>query len=73
MKFNKKVYSVDEIKKIEQKEFKLLKNSFILMKRAGIRWAKKIEKISQKKKNNCFVGTWKQWWRRFNHLTIFKK
>ena len=50
MKFNKKVYSVDEIKKIEQKEFKLLKNSFILMKRAGIRCAKKIEKISQKKK-----------------------
>lgn len=45
----KKIYSVEEIQKIEQKEFKRLKNSFILMKRAGINCAKKIHKINLKK------------------------
>ena len=45
----KKIYSVEEIQKIEQKEFKRLKNSFILMKRAGINCAKKIHKIHPKK------------------------
>ena len=45
----KKIYSVEEIQKLEQKEFKRLKNSFILMKRAGINCAKKIHKIHPKK------------------------
>ena len=37
----KKTYSVEEIQKIEKKEFKRLKNSYILMKRAGTNCAKK--------------------------------
>ena len=40
----KKTYSVEEIQKIEKKEFKRLKNSYILMKRAGTNCAKKIYK-----------------------------
>jgi len=31
----KEIYSVEEIQKIEKKEFERLKNSYILMKRAG--------------------------------------
>ena len=48
----KKIYSVEEIQKIEQKEFKRLKNSFILMKRAGINCTKKIYKS---KLNSKFI------------------
>ena len=40
----KKVYSVEEIQTIEKKEFKKLKNSYVLMKRAGTNCAKKIYK-----------------------------
>ena len=49
----KKTYSVEEIQKIEKKEFKRLKNSYILMKRAGTNCAKKIHK-SKKNKNSLF-------------------
>ena len=48
----KKTYSVEEIQKIEKKEFKRLKNSYILMKRAGINCAKKIYKL---KRNSNFI------------------
>ena len=46
----KKIYSVEEIQKIEKKEFKRLKNSYILMKRAGTNCAKKIHKTKKNKK-----------------------
>ena len=45
-----KIYSIEEIKKIEQHEFKRLKDSFILMNRAGTNCAKKIHKLHTKKK-----------------------
>ena len=45
-----KIYSIEEIKKIEQYEFKRLKDSFILMNRAGTNCAKKIHKLHTKKK-----------------------
>jgi len=48
----KKTYSVEEIQKIEKKEFKKLKNSFVLMKRAGTNCAKKIYKS---KLNSKFI------------------
>ena len=48
----KKTYSVEEIQKIEKKEFKRLKNSYILMKREGTNCAKKIYKS---KKNKNFI------------------
>ena len=48
----KKTYSVEEIQKIEKKEFKRLKNSYILMKRAGTNCAKKIYKS---KRNKNFI------------------
>ena len=48
----KKTYSVEEIQKIEKKEFKRLKNSYILMKRAGTNCAKKIYKS---KMNRNFI------------------
>ena len=48
----KKTYSVEEIQKIEKKEFKRLKNSYVLMKRAGINCAKKIYKS---KMNRNFI------------------
>ena len=48
----KKIYSVEEIQKIEKKEFKRLKNSYILMKRAGTNCAKKIYKS---KRNRNFI------------------
>ena len=48
----KKTYSVEEIQKIEKKEFKRLKNSYILMKRAGTNCAKKIYKS---KLNSKFI------------------
>ena len=47
-----KIYSVEEIQKIEKKEFKRLKNSYILMKRAGTNCAKKIYKS---KRNSNFI------------------
>ena len=47
-----KIYSVEEIQKIEKKEFKRLKNSYILMKRAGTNCAKKIYKL---KRNSNFI------------------
>ena len=48
----KKTYSVKEIQKIEKKEFKRLKNSYVLMKRAGTNCAKKIYKL---KMNRNFI------------------
>ena len=48
----KKIYSVAEIQTIEKKEFKKLKNSFVLMKRAGTNCAKKIYKT---KLNGKFI------------------
>ena len=48
----KKTYSVEEIQKIEKKEFKKLKSSYLLMKRAGTNCAKKIYKS---KKNKNFI------------------
>ena len=48
----KKTYSVEEIQKIEKKEFKRLKNSYALMKRAGTNCAKKIYKS---KMNRNFI------------------
>ena len=47
-----KIYSVEEIQTIEKKEFKKLKNSYILMKRAGTNCAKKIYKS---KLNSKFI------------------
>ena len=47
-----KTYSVKEIQKIEKKEFKKLKSSYILMKRAGTNCAKKIYKS---KMNRNFI------------------
>ena len=45
-----KIYTIEEIQKIEQHEFKRLKSSFILMNRAGTNCAKKIHKLHAKKK-----------------------
>ena len=39
-----KIYSVEEIQTIEKKEFKKLRNSYVLMKRAGTNCTKKIYK-----------------------------
>jgi len=39
-----KIYSVEEIQTIEKEEFKKLRNSYVLMKRAGTNCAKKIYK-----------------------------
>ena len=52
----KKIYSVEEIQKIEKKEFKRLKNSYILMKRAGTNCAKKIHKSKKNKKFIVLCG-----------------
>ena len=52
----KKTYSVEEIQKIEKKEFKRLKNSYILMKRAGTNCAKKIHKSKKNKKFIVLCG-----------------
>ena len=51
-----KTYSVEEIQKIEKKEFKRLKNSYILMKRAGTNCAKKIHKSKKNKKFIVLCG-----------------
>ena len=48
----KKIYSVEEIQNIEKKEFKKLKSSYVLMKRAGTNCAKKIYKS---KLNSKFI------------------
>ena len=48
----KKIYSVEEIQTIEKKEFKKLRNSYVLMKRAGTNCANKIYKS---KLNNKFI------------------
>ena len=48
----KKIYSVEEIQTIEKKEFKKLKKSYVLMKRAGTNCAKKIYKS---KLNSKFI------------------
>ena len=48
----KKTYSVEELHQIEKKEFKKLKNSYMLMKRAGTNCAKKIYKS---KMNRNFI------------------
>ena len=48
----KKIYSVEEIQTIEKKEYKKLKNSYVLMKRAGTNCAKKIYKS---KLNSKFI------------------
>ena len=47
-----KIYSVEEIHNIEKKEFKKLKSSYVLMKRAGANCAKKIYKS---KLNSKFI------------------
>ena len=47
-----KIYSVKEIQTIEKKEFKKLRNSYVLMKRAGTNCAKKIYKS---KLNSKFI------------------
>ena len=47
-----KIYSVEEIHNIEKKEFKKLKSSYVLMKRAGTNCAKKIYKS---KLNSKFI------------------
>ena len=52
----KKTYSVEEIQTIEKKEFKRLKNSYILMKRAGTKCAKKIHKSKRNKKFIVLCG-----------------
>ena len=52
----KKTYSVEEIQKIEKKEFKRLKNSYILMKRAGTNCAKKIYKSKRNKNYIVLCG-----------------
>ena len=52
----RKTYSVEEIQKIEKKEFKRLKNSYILMKRAGTNCAKKIHKSKKNKKFIVLCG-----------------
>ena len=52
----KKTYSVEEIQTIEKKEFKRLKNSYILMKRAGTNCAKKIHKSKKNKKFIVLCG-----------------
>ena len=48
----RKIYSVEEIHNIEKKEFKKLRNSYVLMKRAGTNCAKKIYKS---KLNSKFI------------------
>ena len=48
----KKIYSVEEIHNIEKKEFKKLRSSYVLMKRAGTNCAKKIYKS---KLNSKFI------------------
>ena len=48
----RKIYSVEEIQTIEKKEFKKLKSSYVLMKRAGINCTKKIYKS---KLNSKFI------------------
>ena len=48
----RKIYSVEEIQTIEKKEFKKLRNSYVLMKRAGSNCAKKIYKS---KLNSKFI------------------
>ena len=48
----KKIYSAEEIQTIEKKEFKKLRNSYVLMKRAGTNCAKKIYKS---KLNSKFI------------------
>ena len=48
----KKIFSVQEIHNIEKKEFKKLKSSYVLMKRAGTNCAKKIYKT---KLNSKFI------------------
>ena len=48
----RKIYSVEEIQTIEKKEFKKLRNSYALMKRAGSNCAKKIYKS---KLNSKFI------------------
>ena len=47
-----KIYSVEEIQNIEKKEFKKLRSSYVLMKRAGTNCAKKIYKS---KLNSKFI------------------
>ena len=48
----RKIYSVEEIQTIEKKEFKKLRSSYILMKKAGINCTKKIYKS---KLNSKFI------------------
>ena len=48
----RKIYSAEEIQTIEKKEFKKLKSSYVLMKRAGTNCAKKIYKS---KLNSKFI------------------
>ena len=52
----KKIYSVEEIHNIEKKEFKKLRNSYLLMKRAGINCANKIYKSKLNRKFIVLCG-----------------
>ena len=52
----KKIYSVEEIKIIEKNKFKKLKNSYLLMNRAGFNCAKKILKSNSNKKFIVLCG-----------------
>ena len=52
----KKIYNIEEIQFLEQKEFKKLKNSYALMNKAGINCAKKIYKLHLKKKIVVLCG-----------------
>ena len=52
----KKIYSVKEIQNIEKKEFKKLKSSYVLMKRAGTNCAKKIYKSKLNRKFIVLCG-----------------
>ena len=51
-----KIYSAEEIQTIEKKEFKKLRNSYVLMKRAGTNCAKKIYKSKLNSKFTVLCG-----------------
>ena len=52
----KKIYSVEGIQTIEKEEFKKLRNSYVLMKRAGTNCAKKIYKSKLNSKFTVLCG-----------------
>jgi len=52
----RKIYSVKEIQTVEKKEFKKLRSSYVVMKRAGTNCAKKIYKEKLNSKFNVLCG-----------------